>query len=134
MMRRAKLLAALSVAGAVCALPVWQPSIAQSIKRVILQKADLSPPGHEVVQGIAELEPGAASGRHTHPGEEVAYVLEGTLTLEVDGSPPKTYKAGEHFIVPAGQIHNGKNASGAPTKILATWIVEKGKPLATPAK
>jgi quercetin dioxygenase-like cupin family protein len=123
----------LSLAGIALTLGAVQTLQAQSVKRVILQRTDLSVPGREVVQGVAELEPGGATGRHTHPGEEVAYVLEGTLTLEVDGSPPKTYKAGEYFVVPAGTVHNGKNASGGAVKVLGTWIVEKGKPLASPA-
>ena len=70
--------------------------------------------------------------RHTHPGEEIGYVLEGTLTLMVDGKPPLTVKQGESFFVPAGTIHDGK-AEGA-VKVLATYVVEKGKPLATPAQ
>lgn len=106
-----------------------QPS---GLKRTLLQKADLSAPGREVVQALAELPPGAAAGRHTHPGEEVSYVLEGTTTLLVEGQPPRVIKAGESFLIPAGVVHDAI-AGSTGGKVLATYIVEKGKPLATPA-
>ena len=102
------------------------------LKRTILQKADLSVPGREVVVALAELPPGAAAGRHTHPGEEVSYGLEGAATLLVDGQPPRELKAGDSFMIPAGVIHDAKVGDKA-SKVLATYIVEKGKPLATPA-
>jgi quercetin dioxygenase-like cupin family protein len=101
-------------------------------KRTPVQQADLSVPGKEVVQAVAEIQPGAQSGRHTHPGEEVAYVLEGTITLEIDGKPAATKKAGEAFIIPPGTIHNAKSAGGAVAKVLGTYIIDKGKPVATP--
>jgi quercetin dioxygenase-like cupin family protein len=126
----------------------WKPAIAMlalallcattlsaqqpGFKRTVVQKQDLSAAGREVVQAVAEIPAGMNAGRHTHPGEEVGYVLEGTLTLMVDGKPAQTVKAGESFFVPAGTIHDGK-AEGA-VKVLATYIVEKGKPLATPAQ
>ncbi len=100
--------------------------------RTPVQQGDLSIPGREGVQAIATIQPGAESGRHTHPGEEFGYVLEGTITLEVQGKPAVTKKAGEGFIIPAGTVHNAKNASAAGAKVLATYIVEKGKPVATP--
>jgi quercetin dioxygenase-like cupin family protein len=75
-----------------------------------------------------------AAGKHTHPGEELGYVLEGTLLLEVAGQPPRTLKAGEAFFIPAGTVHDGKNVGSGPAKVLATYIVEKGKPVASPAK
>ena len=103
-------------------------------RRNLLQQADLSVPGREVVQARVEIDPGAVVARHTHPGEEVTYVIDGSLTLEVDGAAPKTYGKGEVFIVPAGTIHGARNAAGGVATILATYIVEKGKPLATPAK
>lgn len=103
-------------------------------KRTELQRGDLSTPGHEVVQAIAELPAGAAAGRHTHPGEEIGYVLEGSVLVEMDGKPAMTLTAGQFFMIPAGRIHNATNKSTAPAKVLATYIVEKGKPMATPAK
>src|SRR5688572_13483795 len=98
--------------------------------RTMLQAHDLSTPGRAVVVARVDFQPGAEIGRHTHPGEEVGYVLEGTLTLEVEGKPPVTLKAGDVFFVEAGRAHGGKNGN-MPGKVLATYVVEKGKPLAT---
>ena len=89
---------------------------------------------YHVVQARAEFAPGVAAGKHTHPGEEFGYVIEGTLLLEIDGQPPRTVKAGEAFFVPAGVVHDGKNVGPGPAKVLATYVVEKGKPVATPVK
>ena len=102
--------------------------------RTILQKADISAPGREAVQITADFDAGAATGKHTHPGEEVGYVLEGPFVVAVEGKPPLTLKAGDHFFVPAGTVHEGRNAGSGKAKVLVTYIVEKGKPLATPAK
>jgi quercetin dioxygenase-like cupin family protein len=87
-----------------------------------------------VVQALAEIGPGAESGRHTHPGEEVAYIIEGTITLEIQGKPAVTKKAGEGFVITPGVIHNAKNAGTGQAKVLATYIIEKGKPPATPVQ
>ena len=102
--------------------------------RAMLQKGDLSIPGREAVQVRAEFDPGVAAGRHTHPGEELGYILEGTLVLEVEGRAPVTLNAGDNFFVPAGIVHDGRNVGSGKAKVLATYVVEKGKPLATPAK
>jgi len=102
--------------------------------RVMLQDQDLSIAGQHVVQARAEFQPGVASGRHTHPGEEIAYVLEGQVEVTVDGKPPLMVKAGETFFIPAGLVHEGKNIGSAVAKILATYVVEKGKPVSTPFK
>jgi quercetin dioxygenase-like cupin family protein len=102
--------------------------------RNILQKVDSSAPGREAVQITAEFPAGVATGKHTHPGEEVGYVLEGPFTLTIEGKPMMTLKTGDHFFVPAGAVHEGKNAGSGKAKVLITYIVEKGKPLATPAK
>jgi quercetin dioxygenase-like cupin family protein len=102
--------------------------------RAVLQKGDLSISGREAVQVRAEFAPGAAAGKHTHPGEEVGYILEGTLVLEVAGKAPLTLNAGDHFFVPAGIVHDGRNAGSGKAKVLAIYIVEKGKPIATPVK
>ena len=102
-----------------------------AFKRTLLQQADLSVAGREAVTAVAELQPGAVAGRHTHPGEEVGYVLDGSVTVEIDGKPPMPLTAGKAFIIPAGAVHNAKNTGSGLAKILATYIVEKGKPLAT---
>jgi quercetin dioxygenase-like cupin family protein len=103
-------------------------------KRVELQKHDISNPGHEAVLARGEFNPGAAVPKHTHPGEEVAYLLEGQVVLEVEGKPPLALKAGDAFFIPAGQVHAVKNTGTTPAKILSTYVVEKGKPLATMVK
>ena len=104
---------------------------AQGFKRTEVQRGDLSVAGREAVQAIAEIQPGGSSDRHTHPGEEVGYVLEGTVRIEIDGMPAKTLKAGEGLIIPAGKVHKAANAGTGVAKVLGTYIIEKGKPIAT---
>ena len=99
------------------------------IERHELQRHDLGSLGREVVQVRVDLAPGAAFGRHTHPGEEVVYVLDGTFEYEVDGRSPVTLKAGGVLFIPAGTIHAAKNVGAGTASELATYIVEKGKPL-----
>jgi quercetin dioxygenase-like cupin family protein len=103
-------------------------------RRTDLVRRDLVTPGREVVQVRVDFEPGAVAGRHSHPGEEVAYVLEGTLEYRIDGQPPVTLRAGEVLFLPAGAIHGAKNVGKTRGSELATYIVEKGKPLLVPAK
>jgi len=99
------------------------------LTRTDLQEHDLSAPGREVIQHRVELSPDAPPIRHTHPGEEIIYVLEGSLEYEVDGQPPTTVNAGEVFFVPAETIHSVKNVGTGKGYELATYVVEKGKPL-----
>jgi quercetin dioxygenase-like cupin family protein len=101
--------------------------------RRMLQDQDMSIAERHAVQVVAQFAPGVAAGKHTHPGEELGYVLEGTLELQVAGQQPRTLKAGDAFFIPAGVVHDGKNVGGGPAKVLATYIVEKGKPVASPA-
>ncbi len=103
------------------------------VKRTVLQTHPLSVPGHDGVTALAELPPGGLAARHTHPGEEIGYVLEGTATLEVEGQPTRTLKAGDVFFIPAGTPHLARNAGTVPWKIVGTYVLETGKPLATPA-
>jgi quercetin dioxygenase-like cupin family protein len=103
-------------------------------KRTVLQQGDLSAPGREAVMAVAEIQPTAAAGRHTHPGEEIAYVLAGPVVIEIDGKPAKTYQTGEVFMIPPGTIHNAKNPGSAVAKVLSTYVIEKGKPVATPVQ
>ncbi|MFL5462536.1 MAG: cupin domain-containing protein [Gemmatimonadaceae bacterium] len=100
-------------------------------KRTDLQRYDLSIPGREVVQVRVDFDPGYVAPRHTHFGEEIIYVLEGTLVYEVEGRPPTTYKAGDVLVVPAGAIHSVTNVGTSNGAELATYVVEKGKPLIT---
>ena len=105
-----------------------------AFKRTVLQQADLSSPGREVVQAVADFEPKATPGRHTHPGEEIGYILAGTFLVEQEGTAPVTLNAGGTFLIPAGTVHNATNTGAGQGRILATYIVAQGKPLATPAK
>jgi quercetin dioxygenase-like cupin family protein len=101
--------------------------------RTAVQTQDLSTPGRVAVQARADFDAGVAAGRHTHPGEELGYILEGQIELRIDGQPPRIVKAGEAFFVPAGLVHDGVNTGSGKARVLATYIVEKGKPVATPA-
>ena len=102
--------------------------------RVPLQTQDVCTAGKAAVQVRGEFDPGFGTGRHTHPGEELTYILEGEIELRVDGEPPRVVRAGETFFLPAGVVHEGVNSGSSRTKVLATYIVEKGQPLALPAK
>ncbi len=103
------------------------------IKRTPLQKLAF-PEGYTVMMGTAEIPPGGAAGRHTHPGIETGYILEGEVLMSVDGQPGQTLKAGDSYQIPAGVAHDVKNAGGSPAKALATYVVEADKPLASPVK
>jgi quercetin dioxygenase-like cupin family protein len=102
-------------------------------KRTVLQQQDISAPGRQAVMALGEFQPGGGPGPHTHPGEEISYVIEGSVVLEQTGRPNVTVKAGESFIIPAGVVHNATNRGTGIAKIVATYVIEKGKPLASPA-
>jgi len=104
------------------------------IKRTDLQRHDLEMNGREAVQVRVDFDPGAAFGKHTHAGEEIIYVLEGSLEYQVEGKPPVTLKAGDVFFIPAGTIHAARNVGSSPAAELATYVVEKGKPLVSLTK
>ena len=129
-MRPALLLAAVILA--FTAVADGQTPSGPAIKRSILQRFDLGA-DREVVTAIAEIPPGMAAGRHTHPGPETSYVVEGSASLEVEGETPRLVKAGDSFAIPAGKVHDAKVVGDKPVKVLATYIIEKGKPLASPA-
>ena len=101
---------------------------APGITRTDLQEHDLSIPGRMVIQNRVELGPEAPAVRHKHPGEEIIYVLEGELEYAIEGSEPRTYKAGEALLVPPETVHAVRNVGGGPAAELATYVVEKGKP------
>lgn len=104
------------------------------LKRTVVTRADVAAPGHEAVVVKAELAGKGHAGRHTHPGDEISYVNDGEAELVVDGEQPRTLKAGDAFVVKAGKIHDLRNNTGTPVHLLGVYVVEKGKPLATPAK
>lgn len=104
------------------------------VKRTELQRHDLSVPGREMIQVRVEVDPGVALPTHTHPGEEVVYILEGTWEYQVEGNSMMTLKAGDVAFVPSGVKHSAKNVGSGKGSAVATYIVEKGKPLVVPAK
>jgi quercetin dioxygenase-like cupin family protein len=120
--------AAFALAGIVVGISAQQPTF----KRTVLQQADISAPGREAVTAVVEFQPGGSPGRHTHPGEEIGYVLDGKFLLEQEGKPAVTINAGQAFLIPAGTIHNATNTGSGTARILANYIVEKGKPMVTP--
>ena len=107
---------------------------APGLWRTDLQRHDLSVPGREVVQSRVDIGPEAPLVRHTHPGEEIIYVLEGSLEYQIEGQPPMTFNAGDALTVPAGVVHAVRNVASGNAAELATYVVEKGKPLLTLAQ
>ena len=103
------------------------------VQRTVVQRQDVSVPGREAVIARVELAPQARAGRHTHPGEEISYVMEGEAEILIEGQPARKVKAGEGFVIPAGARHDAHNIGSTPVKLAAVYVVEKGKPLATPA-
>ena len=106
---------------------------APTIKRTLLQRVDLGN-NMELVLGIAEIAPGGSTGRHTHFGVETGYALSGTSSMEVEGEAPRLLRAGESYVIPAGKVHDAKVVGAESARVLAVYVVQKGKPLATPAQ
>ena len=103
------------------------------IQRTILQRKDISVPGREAVIARVEIAPGAYAGRHTHPGEEISYILEGQGEILVEGQPALNVKPGDSFIIPSGAKHDAHNTGVQPLRLVGVYIVDKNQPLATPA-
>jgi quercetin dioxygenase-like cupin family protein len=122
-----------SFASVVLLIAVTGIAVAQApgFKRTELQRGN-SASGREIVQAVVDFQPAGASGKHTHPGEEAGYILEGTIRFEISGQAPVNKKAGDYFFVPAGTTHSATAVGTGTAKVLATYVVEKGKPLATP--
>jgi quercetin dioxygenase-like cupin family protein len=106
---------------------------ASALQRTIVQTSDVSVPGREAVVAKVEIAPGGVAGWHTHPGDEISYVMDGEVEVMMAGKPNRLVKAGEAFVVPAGTVHSAKNPGSTPVKLAGVYVVEKGKPLATPA-
>ena len=109
------------------------PAVTAGVKRKILSQTDGPVSGYVTIIVEAEVEPGIGVARHTHPGIETAYFLEGSLELPIEGQPTRTYKAGDVAQVPTGTPHAGGKPSESKVRIISTYVVEKGKPLASPA-
>ncbi len=109
------------------------PAAAPGFTRKVLSQMDGPVPGYVTIVVEATVEPGAFIARHTHPGIETTYMLEGAFELPIQGQETKTYSAGETYQVPAGTPHAGGKPSDKRVRFTATYVVEKGKPLASPA-
>jgi quercetin dioxygenase-like cupin family protein len=110
------------------------PSGASALKRTEVTRADVAQPGHEAVVMKVELAPGGHAGRHTHPGNEISYVVDGDCSILIDGQPARKLHGGDAFVVKTGQVHDLRNDGSTPVHLIGVYEVEKGKPLATPAK
>ena len=121
------------IAGSLLAFAGVIVAQAPALTRTMVAKADVSVPGREAVVARVEIAPGGIAGWHTHPGDEISYVMEGEATLMIAGQPPRKVKAGDGFVIPAGTVHNAQNEGSAPTKLVGVYVVEKGKPMASPA-
>jgi quercetin dioxygenase-like cupin family protein len=102
-------------------------------QRTIVQTADVSVPGREAVVTRLDIAPGGVIGWHTHPGDEIGYATDGELRVYIAGKPARTIKAGEGYVIPMGAVHRGENLGSVPVKFVIVYVVEKGKPLVTPA-
>src|ERR1700688_1667477 len=114
-------------------LAVTSALVAQNpaVKRTVVKRGDISVPGREAVIANVEIAPGGSVGRHTHPGDEISYVVSGEGEILMEGKPPLKIKPGDGFVVPGGTKHDAHNTE-QPLKLIAVYVVEKGKPLATP--
>ena len=104
-----------------------------ALTRTIVTRGDVSVPNREAVIARVEVAPGGVAGWHTHPGDEISYVIEGEATLLIAGQPPRKVPAGAGFVIPAGVVHNARNDGATATKLVGIYVVEKGQPLASPA-
>jgi quercetin dioxygenase-like cupin family protein len=125
----------IALATCVVALVAATSTVAQApgITRTLLQRTDVGG-NMEMILGLAEIAPGGSTGRHTHFGVESGYMISGSASMEIEGETPKLLKAGDSYTIAANKIHDAKAVGDGPAKVLATYVVEKGKPLATPAK
>ncbi|ARM89003.1 cupin 2 domain-containing protein [Rhizobium sp. CIAT894] len=106
----------------------------QPLQRTDLVRSDIDVRGHEAVQVRVDFAPGVLAPKHAHPGEEIAFVLDGTLEYQLDGQEPVTLKAGQSLFIPSGVVHSARNVGSGKASELATYIVRKGETLVVPAK
>ena len=132
-MKTTRILAAAALIAASALAPRAAAAQWPGIERTDLMRNDLSAPGREVIQVLVGFAPGVTAPRHSHPGEELVYVVEGVLEYQLDGRPPVTVRAGEVLFIPSGAVHAVRNVGGGNAVELATYVVEKGKPLLVPA-
>jgi quercetin dioxygenase-like cupin family protein len=119
---------------AVVVMAPWAVADApHGLERTVVTTGDVAQSGYQAVVARVTLAPGGSSGRHTHPGDEISYVVSGQAELRVDGQPVQTVDADHAFIVSAGKIHELRNTTDKPVVLIGTYVVKKGQPLATPA-
>ena len=106
-------------------------ALAGTLKRTVLQESPSSIPGREIVQVLTEIPPGVESGWHTHPGEEIGYIVAGTVQMMIKDRPTLTLHAGEPFLIPPRVPHNALDLGPDTGRMLSTYLVEVGQPLAT---
>jgi quercetin dioxygenase-like cupin family protein len=133
-LKKMQIAAMAALVAATVLAPLGAQAQQNGVTRTDLQRHDISAPGREAIQVRVDLAPGVAFGKHTHPGEEVIYVLEGTLEYQIEDKPPVTLKAADVLFIPAGTVHSARNPGSVTGSELATYIVEKGKPLVTLVK
>jgi quercetin dioxygenase-like cupin family protein len=109
------------------------PAAAGALKRTPVLHADVTAPGREAAVMRVELGGNGHAGRHTHPGDEISYVVDGEAELVIDGEAPRRIGPGEAFVVKEGRIHDLRNPTGTPVHLIGVYVVDKGKPIATPA-
>jgi quercetin dioxygenase-like cupin family protein len=134
---RSRSLITISALGLAVNLTSWMvlPVIAQqpTVQRKVLLTQDLPIPGYQAVMAAVEIPVGGREGRHMHPGAVLVFVQEGSISVDHEGRANTSYKAGDSIYIEAGKIHEGINVGTVPAKLIATFVVEKGKPLTTPA-
>jgi quercetin dioxygenase-like cupin family protein len=111
--------------------PTPHDALAGKLKRTELQHAESSIPGREIVQVLTEIPVGVESGWHMHPGEEVGYILAGTVEMSIEDRPTLTLNAGDPFLIPPRTPHNALDVGPGTGMMLSTYIVEPEEPLAT---
>jgi quercetin dioxygenase-like cupin family protein len=131
--RLARAIAVVAIVGMAGGL-VASAQQAPAVKRNIVLKQDISISDREGVMAMFELPPGSAEGKHTHPAEVFGFVLEGAVSLEIEGIPTAVLKPGDVFHIPPGKVHQGTNNGDATAKLAVVFIAEKGKPLTTQVK
>ena len=127
-------LAAYILAAPAVAQQAASPLQPSPVKRTPIGKTEVPGSNYEVITAMVELQPGFKAGRHTHPGTVQAQVLDGEFMLAIDGEPEKTFTAGQSLEVPNGAVHNEGAVGTRPAKLIAVYIVEKGKPLVQPVQ
>lgn len=132
-MARSTRLIALVAAGSLAAFAGVLIAQIPGLSRTIVVKSDVATPGYEAVVARIEVAPGGVAGWHTHPGDEIDYVLEGEGELLIAGQPPRKVVAGDAFVIPAGTVHNARNPGSVPIRLVGVYVVDKSKPLASPA-